>query len=360
MKRSILLSTMLCAALSAASTNAVETSILGGLVFPDSDTNLEDQKVVAGEIQYNGFDFFLKPELQVIQSLETDYTAVGNNVKLSDYGSTSLTRVALNGVYDIGDSAFKPFLKAGLGYEVIQDHEDVDARDDDNEDGAYAQVGAGVKYALTDAFALKAEALYMKKISGDDSDNIAVLAGLTYSFGTLAAAAPVAAVAAPVVAKVVEAPKKVAKPVEKVEKKVVADADADGVADSSDKCLKTPANTKVDASGCEILPAITYTFQSDSSVVSSAGKAQFIRYGKYISRNNSTAKVVGHTDNTNTAAYNQKLSDDRAQKVAQILIDSGVNSSKITTVGRGETEPIATNATEEGRAANRRVEVKIK
>jgi outer membrane protein OmpA-like peptidoglycan-associated protein len=69
--------------------------------------------------------------------------------------------------------------------------------------------------------------------------------------------------------------------------------------------------------------------------------------------------VLGHTDSDGSDAYNQGLSERRAQAVASYLVNRGVQSARIATRGYGETQPIASNATEEGKAANRRVEIKI-
>ncbi len=74
---------------------------------------------------------------------------------------------------------------------------------------------------------------------------------------------------------------------------------------------------------------------------------------------NSTVQVVGHTDNTGEAGYNQTLSLRRANAVAGVLIDAGVPSGRIVPQGRGEDQPVASNLTPEGRAANRRVEIVI-
>ena len=73
----------------------------------------------------------------------------------------------------------------------------------------------------------------------------------------------------------------------------------------------------------------------------------------------STVTVVGHTDNTGAAAYNQDLSQRRADAVANVLRDAGVRASRLIAYGRGESQPIATNLTAEGRAQNRRVEIHI-
>jgi outer membrane protein OmpA-like peptidoglycan-associated protein len=73
-----------------------------------------------------------------------------------------------------------------------------------------------------------------------------------------------------------------------------------------------------------------------------------------------TVQVIGHTDNTGSAAYNQNLSTRRAQSVASVLQYNGVPAGRIIAIGRGEDQPIASNLTEEGRAQNRRVEIIIR
>ena len=74
---------------------------------------------------------------------------------------------------------------------------------------------------------------------------------------------------------------------------------------------------------------------------------------------NTTVNVVGHTDNTGEAAYNQSLSERRAQAVASVLISAGVSPARIRSIGRGEDQPVASNLTAEGRQQNRRVEIII-
>jgi outer membrane protein OmpA-like peptidoglycan-associated protein len=71
-------------------------------------------------------------------------------------------------------------------------------------------------------------------------------------------------------------------------------------------------------------------------------------------------EVIGHTDNTGSAAFNQDLSQRRASSVANVLRDSGVPTNRLVTFGRGEEQPIASNLTPEGRAQNRRVEIIIR
>ena len=68
-------------------------------------------------------------------------------------------------------------------------------------------------------------------------------------------------------------------------------------------------------------------------------------------------RIVGHTDSTGSDAVNNPLSRERAESVKGYLEDRGVNAQRIEAVGRGEREPVADNATAEGRAKNRRVEI---
>ena len=69
--------------------------------------------------------------------------------------------------------------------------------------------------------------------------------------------------------------------------------------------------------------------------------------------------LSGHTDNTNTAAYNQKLSEDRAQAVKEYLVQKGISANRLRTKGYGDTRPVADNTTEAGKSQNRRVEFQV-
>ncbi|MDR5653629.1 OmpA family protein [Ruixingdingia sedimenti] len=75
---------------------------------------------------------------------------------------------------------------------------------------------------------------------------------------------------------------------------------------------------------------------------------------------NTRVEVIGHTDNTGSAGYNQDLSQRRASAVASVLVSAGVPSSRVAAYGRGEDQPVASNLTAEGRTQNRRVEIIIR
>jgi len=70
--------------------------------------------------------------------------------------------------------------------------------------------------------------------------------------------------------------------------------------------------------------------------------------------------ATGHTDSIGTERYNQRLSERRAAAVKEYLVSKGIPASKVTTIGKGESQPVATNKTAEGRQKNRRVDIEFK
>jgi outer membrane protein OmpA-like peptidoglycan-associated protein len=101
-------------------------------------------------------------------------------------------------------------------------------------------------------------------------------------------------------------------------------------------------------------------FQTNSSELQSVAKANIESLAKVLKKYPDTNILIeGDTDNTGTEEYNQKLSERRAQAVADYQKNLGVDGSRISTVGLGELNPIASNDTDYGREQNRRVEVAI-
>ena len=150
------------------------------------------------------------------------------------------------------------------------------------------------------------------------------------------------------------------------------DSDGDGVYDGIDQCPNTPAGTKVDEKGCpievkefidtSILSTTAILFDVDKATLKPVSKQELDRIGAILMQVPELAvEVGGHTDNTGTDAYNMKLSDARAKAVRDYLLDNfpQVNGDKLTAKGYGESKPVATNDTAEGKAKNRRVEFKI-
>lgn len=101
-------------------------------------------------------------------------------------------------------------------------------------------------------------------------------------------------------------------------------------------------------------------FDTDKSDLKSAARTNLANLATSLQNNPQTnILIVGHTDSTGSASYNQSLSVRRAESVKAYIVSNNVASSRLTTSGKGKTEPIADNATAEGRAQNRRVEIVI-
>lgn len=101
-------------------------------------------------------------------------------------------------------------------------------------------------------------------------------------------------------------------------------------------------------------------FATDSATLTGGLRSDLTALASSLNRYpNSTVNVIGHADNTGGAAYNQDLSARRAQAVSAVLIQSGVSSARVRSIGRGEDAPIASNLNAQGRAQNRRVEITI-
>ena len=203
-------------------------------------------------------------------------------------------------------------------------------------------LGAGSRFVISDQFAVRAEADWFDI---DDGDLWSLNLGFEYLFGRPAKpVAPVAAVVAPVVA---AAPPPPPPP---------ADTDGDGVVDPQDQCPDTPKGDRVGPQGCSCDITRQVQFKTSSAELTDGDKeildevAETLTRLKFVS-----GTVVGHTDSTGPEAYNQALSERRAQAVATYLEGKGIAVGRLAVSGAGESEPIADNTTAEGRAQNRRV-----
>lgn len=405
MKKRILIPAMLLASLAMANDYKYEISPMIGYNIAEGNLGIDNNGYLTG-----GLEFQINPENSKISPEFSLYYAPG--VDYSVNGDTDIVRGAFNAVYTYDKTdMFTPFAKVGLGIETFSDNKA------GNNDRLFLDTGVGAKVDFTENLALKLEAIYMLKPdsthAGNADSNLMTLVGLTYSFG--AKAKKVVEEQAPEVVEEAVAVVVVAAPVDSDEDGVidskdncpntplnsnvdasgcviVVDADNDGVIDANDMCPNTPAGTKVDEKGCkldldddqdgvlnskDICPktplnsavdtngcpksvALDIKFENNSYKVKKESFSNLDKYAKFLKTyTNYSAKIVGYTDSVGSAAYNQKLSEKRANEVVKMLIDRGVNASQLSSEGMGEANPIADNATEEGRAKNRRIEAEL-
>ena len=140
------------------------------------------------------------------------------------------------------------------------------------------------------------------------------------------------------------------------------DDDGDGVVNSKDKCPGTAKGDPVDNYGCTLAAEYELhgvNFEFDSAKLTASSTASLNDAVKILKRHKDLhVEVAGHTDSVGNDDYNMGLSKRRAQAVADYLIANGANAANIFVKGYGETDPIASNDTEAGRADNRRVELR--
>lgn len=201
-----------------------------------------------------------------------------------------------------------------------------------NEGRRNAKVGLGIEYKLTEALALRGEVerLRVNDAAGNRGDIDFGTVSLVYKFGRPAAVAYVAP-AAPVAA---PQPEPVAAPVAPAPE-------------------PTPVSEKVSF-------AAEALFDFDKAVVKEEGKAALDDLmAKLEGMNTEVMIAVGHTDSVGSNAYNDKLSLRRSEAVKAYLVSKGLDPARLYTEGKGETQPISDNATDEGRAKNRRVTIEV-
>lgn len=148
---------------------------------------------------------------------------------------------------------------------------------------------------------------------------------------------------------------------------VLIDSDNDGIADDMDKCADTPATDKVSEDGCSVLTeqqvsmALNVNFANNSAQVANPNDAQFAEFAAFMKRfGKANAEVEGHSSAGGAASYNQKLSQQRAEAVRTLLIEQyGVDASRLTAKGYGESRLLDTSGTAAAAKRNRRIEVKV-
>jgi outer membrane protein W/outer membrane protein OmpA-like peptidoglycan-associated protein len=257
------------------------------------------------------------------------------------------------------DSWIRPYIGAGVNYTIFS-NETSNAGALNLRGSLGPAVGAGVDVTVWKDIFLNAAVRWIDidsdaSLNGADIGTIEIdpiIYGVHvgYRFGRpapVAAAAPMAAAAPPPPPPAPPPPPPPPPP---------ADTDGDGVPDTIDRCPNTPAGARVDKVGCSCDFTMALTFEFGSDTLSAADKAMLdeiipvLRDLAFI-----RGTISGHTDSVGPEAYNQQLSERRAQAVKDYLVANGVPAQEFGVIGFGESMPVATNDTAEGRALNRRV-----
>ena len=256
---------------------------------------------------------------------------------------------------------FQPFLLAGLGG-VNSDY----ANDDDT--NLYYDLGAGAFASIfDDAARIRADVVY--RFEDDDADNKDWIFNIGVNIPLGKKSEPVVMAAAPLDSDGDGVPDDLDQCPGTPAGAVVdangceLDSDGDGVVDRLDKCPDTPPGLEVDADGCALPTVISLegvNFRTNSAeLLDGADEVLDVQAATLDDNVDVLIEVAGHTDSVGDAGYNEQLSQRRAEAVRDYLVSKGVAAERITAVGYGESEPIASNDTAEGRAENRRVELRI-
>lgn len=297
-----------------------------------------------GNSRSSGGKLYLGYDISRRLSVEGYYADLGH-ADLLPTGTVGYKDMGLSAMYYLylpegSREGLSAFIRGGVG-SMLNDTTVPYKRNNDT----HIMLGAGAEYGLGSGWAVRADLdLY-------DRDAQLFSLGLMKRFGRKSepARVPVAEPApAPIVAPVVV---------------VNPDTDGDGILNAADLCPDTPAGIKVDETGCKlkaviVLEGVVFAVNSDeligdSTTILDAAARSLKPYPEL------RVEVGGHTDWQGSSSYNQKLSERRANAVRRYLIGQGIAADNLTAKGYGEVQPIADNHTAEGRAKNRRVELRM-
>lgn len=317
-----------------------ELSVMGVYIEPDSDRT--DEYGMAMRAIYGhrlGNYWWLEPQFYsgVIETERAD----ANDFYQQGLGVDVAYRFFRNG-------EFTPFalIGGGMSRNEVADN-------NASEFGGFANVGLGILSSpFTDSgMRVRGEARYVyDSYDSGQSD---------FHFG-LGINVPIGATRRQIVEKTTVVEREV------VVEKDFADSDGDGVVDGVDQCPNTLQGLEVDAVGCVktdreqsvVLLGVTFDFNSDR--LTANARDLLVRTADALKgQPDLEVELAGHTDSVGAGEYNRELSQRRADSVRNYLIDLGVAPDQMRATGYGETQPVRSNDTEEGRERNRRVEFNV-
>ena len=294
---------------------AVEAEAFAKHYFTDSVRDMENGNLFGGSVGY-----FLTDDVSLNLSYG-EYHDMRSNDRQAPNGRKNIkgSLSSLDAAYHFGTPGvgLRPYVSAGMGHQSISNFGDRSGRDRTT----FANIGAGAKYYFTENVFAKASVDGMHGFDNHQSEWMAgVGVGVNFGGGGAPVAAPVEPAPAP------------------VEPVVYEEVEAE------------PVRVELDVK-----------FDFDKANVKQDSYSDIENLAEFMKQYPQTATTVeGHTDSTGNAAYNQKLSERRAGAVRDTLVNQfGVEASRINAVGYGKERPVADNATNEGRAINRRVEASV-
>ena len=238
--------------------------------------------------------------------------------------------------FDLG--RFKPFVVSGLGNSNI-----------DGENDSIWDIGAGLRLPLNERWTWRTSIRNYYALGRDFEDqDFGIDTTLVYRFGGSRKSMVSSS----------ETPRERAQEVVEV-----ADADRDGVPDANDRCSDTPRSYAVDKDGCPIAieevarVELLVNFDFDRSEVKEQYLPEIESVARFMEQYpDRVVELEGHTDSRGTDAYNLGLSQRRAEAVmAELVGRFGISPSRVSAKGFGESQPVASNDSAQGRAQNRRV-----
>nr|AAC35418.1 CadF precursor [Campylobacter coli] len=289
----------------------------------EGNLDMDNRYAPGIRLGYHFDDFWLDQlELGLEHYSDVKYT---NSTLTTDITRTYLS--AIKGI-DLGEK-FYFYGLAGGGYE------DFSKGAFDNKSGGFGHYGAGLKFRLSDSLALRLET--RDQISFHDADHSWVSTlGISFGFGAKREKV------------VAEQVKEVA-----IEPRVAVPTQSQCPAEPREGAM-------LDENGCEKTISFEGHFGFDKVDINPAFEEKIKEIAQLLDENARYDTILeGHTDNIGSRAYNQKLSERRAESVAKELEKFGVDKDRIQTVGYGQDKPRSRNETKEGRADNRRVDAKF-
>lgn len=332
------------------------------MLTPYAGVNFNDQKRDADNALVLGVGIGRFINSRVFLDLDVMRTAADLQKRSGNWESMDVGFNARVFLGDVEREGWRPY--ALLGLRSIRSEVDVPGGNISGRNwGMHA--GAGLQTVISDKVSFRGEVAYRYDaddesiIGQDDYSDWLTTVGLSYAFGerasTPAIEREVQDMGEPNTEPMLDAPAPAPAPMSD-------DSDGDGVKNASDKCPDTARGTMVDrTTGCEVAEVIDLrgvNFDFDRCTLRSDAVAILNNAVDVLKSHSLRVSVEGHTDAVGTDAYNEVLSECRAKVVYDYLLSNGVVQDNLTGhKGFGESMPIDTNDTAEGRANNRRTEL---